>query len=332
MKFGPVPLDDAEGAILAHSVALTKGRLRKGITLDTEAVGKLRSAGVTEVTVARMEPCDMHEDAAAEMLAHALVPDPDSASLRLAPASTGRVNIYATTNGVIEIDADKINAVNAVHPMVTVATVPEWQRMSSRGMVATVKIIAYAAPGDAVEAARAAGRDALRLRPVTRTRAMLIQTAVGGSDDGSKGQRAMATRFDRLGVTLGPKTVVPHRIDALSDALQAARGEYDLLCILTGSATSDLHDVAPEAVRAAGGEVVHYGMPVDPGNLLFWGHLGSIPVLGLPGCARSPALNGADWVLERMLCDVPVTPADIMGMGVGGLLKEPPSRPKPRES
>ena len=27
-----------------------------------------------------------------------------------------------------------------------------------------------------------------------------------------------------------------------------------------------------------------------------------------------------------------VTPADIMSMGVGGLLKEPPSRPRPREA
>lgn len=330
MKFGPVPLADAAGAILAHSVSLAKGRLRKGVVLDAAALDKLRNAGLTEVTVARLEPGDVHEDAAAERLASALVPDPKAAFLRLAPASTGRVNIYATRNGVAAIDAARINAVNAVHPMITVATVPEWQRMATRGMVATVKIISYAAPGDALEAACEAGREALSLRPVRRKRALLIQTSVGGDEDGAKGQRAMAMRFDRMGMTLGPKTLVAHRIADLKDALISARDQYDILCILTGSATSDLHDVAPEALRAAGGTVVHYGMPVDPGNLLFWGNLGSVPVLGLPGCAKSPALNGTDWVLERMLCDVPVTPADIMGMGVGGLLKEPPSRPTPR--
>ena len=54
-------------------------------------------------------------------------------------------------------------------------------------------------------------------------------------------------------------------------------------------------------------------------------------MIGLPGCARSPALNGADWVLERILCGVPVTPADITGMGVGGLLKEIPQRGRLRE-
>lgn len=332
MKFGPVTLDAAEGAILAHSVALPKGRLRKGLALDAAALEKLRKAGVEEITVARLEPGDVHEDRAAERLAQALVPDPKAVNLRVAPASTGRVNIYATGNGVAEIDADKINAVNAVHPMITVATVPEWQRMAARGMVATVKIISYAAPGEALEQTCSVGQNALALRPVTRKRTVLIQTSVGGQDVGDKGVRAMSMRFDRMGVTLNDQTVVPHRIEALRDALAAARPDHDILCILTGSATSDLYDVAPQALRAAGGEVVHYGMPVDPGNLLFWGHLDGVPVIGLPGCARSPAMNGADWVLERMLCDVPVSPGDIMGMGVGGLLKEPPSRPRPRES
>lgn len=331
MKFGAVPVQDAKGAILAHSIALPKGRLRKGVTLDADALRKLENAGISEVTVARLEPEDVHEDAAAELLANALVPNAKAANLRLAPASTGRVNIFATEHGVAEIDAAKIDAVNAVHPMVTVATVPKLHRMAARGMVATVKIISYAVPHSVVTQAMAAADDALRVRAVSRKRAALIQTQVGDSKDGSKGQRSMGMRFDRLGVTMGPKTVVPHQVDALSGALQDAAKEHDILCILTGSATSDLFDVAPEAVRAAGGEVVHYGMPVDPGNLLFWGHLGDTPVLGLPGCAKSPAMNGADWVLERMLCDVPVMPADVMGMGVGGLLKEPPSRPTPRE-
>ncbi|MFP7673281.1 molybdopterin-binding protein [Marivita sp. S0852] len=332
MKFGPLPLNAAEGTILAHSVALSTGRLRKGVTLDAKALETLRAHDIHQVTVAQLEPGDVHEDTAAAQLAQALVPEPETVGLRVAPASTGRVNIYATQNGVAAVDAAKINAVNAIHPMITVATVPEWQRMADRGMVATVKIISYSAPGEALTKACQAASRALALRPVTHTRAVLIQTSVGGNEDGSKGQRAMAMRFDRMGIALGPKTMVPHRIEDLKSALIAAQSNHDIVCILTGSATSDLYDVAPEAVRAAGGQVVHYGMPVDPGNLLFWGHMGEVPVIGLPGCAKSPAINGADWVLERMLCSVPVAPQDVMQMGVGGLLKEPPSRPKPRES
>jgi molybdenum cofactor cytidylyltransferase len=73
-------------------------------------------------------------------------------------------------------------------------------------------------------------------------------------------------------------------------------------------------------------------MPVDPGNLLFFGELNGKPVIGLPGCARSPALNGADWVLERILCGVTVTPDDIAAMGVGGLLKDIPLRGRLRNA
>jgi molybdenum cofactor cytidylyltransferase len=72
-------------------------------------------------------------------------------------------------------------------------------------------------------------------------------------------------------------------------------------------------------------------MPVDPGNLLILGEIGGTPVIGAPGCARSPKENGFDWVLDRYLADLEVTPDDITGMGVGGLLMEIKSRPQPRE-
>lgn len=133
-----------------------------------------------------------------------------------------------------------------------------------------------------------------------------------------------------MGMDLQGEIRVPHEVDALAQALRDAQG--DVLFILTGSATSDINDVAPMAVRAAGGEVHHYGIPVDPGNLLFLGQLGAKPVIGLPGCARSPALNGADWVMERVLCGINVDAADIAAMGGGGLLKEIPTRPRPRRS
>ncbi len=330
MKFGPVPLDQAVGAVLAHSVALPDGRLKKGTVLTPDDLGPLEAAGFVEVIAARLEPGDIAEDAAAERLAHALVPDPARAGLKLGRAATGRVNITATAPGVAEILADRIHALNALHPMITVATVPEWQRMDARGMVATVKIISYAVPEAALDAACLAGQGALRLRPVTCKQAELIQTTVDDNEKlTDKGHRVTEARLSRMGCALAAPNIVPHRLEPLTKAIRASTA--DIVLILTGSATSDLHDVAPEAVRKAGGEVTYYGMPVDPGNLLFYGTLGERPVIGLPGCARAPALNGADWVLERLLCGVPVTPRDIAAMGVGGLLKEIPSRGRLRE-
>ncbi|MCT4553536.1 MAG: molybdopterin-binding protein [Pelagimonas sp.] len=331
MRFGPVPLDQAEGHILAHSIALPKGRLRKGMVLDAPALAALRTAGQDQVVVAQIDPDDLHEDQAAARLARALVPDPERAGLVLGPETTGRVNIHAAAPGVLEVLADRIHALNALHPMITVATLPEWQRCAAQSLVATVKIISYAVPEAALETACLAGQAALRLRKVTRSSADLIQTRVGdGEKLAEKGQQVTQARLDRLGVALGPPVLVDHAVAPLAAAIRSSQAEAVL--ILTGSATSDMADVAPEALRAAGGRVTHFGMPVDPGNLLFFGEHAGRPVIGLPGCARAPALNGADWVLERLLCDVPVSPADIAGMGVGGLLKEISARGRPREA
>jgi molybdenum cofactor cytidylyltransferase len=89
--------------------------------------------------------------------------------------------------------------------------------------------------------------------------------------------------------------------------------------------------VIPAAVEAIGGRIEHFGMPVDPGNLMLVGTARERPILGAPGCARSPKENGFDWVLMRLLAGLPVSREDVTGMGVGGLLMEIVTRPQPRE-
>lgn len=328
MRFGPEPVAEAAGAVLAHSQDVPGGRLRKGRVLDRADLAALAAAGLAEVTVARLDPGDVAEDAAALALAQALVAG--GAGLRLAPVGTGRVNIHATGPGVVRIDAAAIHAANAVDPMVTIATVPEWQRVAEGTMVATVKIIAWAVAGAALARACAAAAGALAHCPPVLADAVLIETTIGGAAPLPKGRKVTEQRLARLGLRLAHHAAVPHRVPALAAALAAAPAA-GMVLILTGSATSDPQDVAPAAVRAAGGQVDHVGMPVDPGNLLFLGRFRGQPLIGLPGCARSPALNGADWVLERLACGVPVGAADIQRMGVGGLLMEIPTRPQPRD-
>ncbi len=326
MKFGPVPLAQAEGAVLAHSVGLTKGRLRKGRVLTADDISALAQSGVHEVIVARLDQEDVGEDAAAAALAAAVLGQ--TKGVKATVPFTGRVNLIAEGPGVVALNVAALEAVNAVDPMITIATVPPWQQMTPGGMVATIKIISYGVARSALDqAVAAAGAGAIGFEPPSVASATLIITEIPGGA-GDKGKKAIADRLSALGVTLTETRMVPHREDALQAAIATVKD--DLILILTGSATSDPEDVAPSAVRAAGGHVARFGMPVDPGNLLFIGTLGARSVIGLPGCARAPALNGADWVLSRVICGVPVSSADIAGMGVGGLLKEIPTRPQPR--
>ena len=101
--------------------------------------------------------------------------------------------------------------------------------------------------------------------------------------------------------------------------------------IFGASAIADRRDVIPSALETIGGRVEHFGMPVDPGNLLLIGTARGHPIIGAPGCARSPKENGFDWVLIRLLAGLPVTREDISSLGVGGLLMEIIARPQPRD-
>ena len=105
----------------------------------------------------------------------------------------------------------------------------------------------------------------------------------------------------------------------------------DLIIVFGASAITDRRDVIPAAIEAFGGRIDRFGMPVDPGNLLLLAARGDLPIIGAPGCARSPKENGFDWVLQRLIAGATISGADIRAMGVGGLLTEIVSRPQPRE-
>lgn len=327
MDFGPVPLADALGAILAHSLRAGGRKVSKGRVLDAADLAALGAAGVVEVTVARPSAHDLGEAEAAGRLADALV----GPAIAADPPVNGRVNLRATAPGLLRVDGRRVRAFNRIDPAVTLATLPDLARVRRGQMVATVKIITYAVAGDLVERAAQAGAGALGHRPVVLRSAWLVLTDAGqaaGLND--KARRATEARLRALGMRLAGVSVVAHRPEALAEALGAASA--DLLLVLTGAATSDPRDTGPEGLRMAGGRLIRFGIPVDPGNLLFLGRLGRRPVIGLPGCARSPALNGADWVLERVACAVPIRPADFAAMGVGGLLKDIGLRGAPRDT
>ena len=332
MFFGAVPTHEAVGAVLAHSIQFGRTKLRKGRCLSAEDIAAISEAGIAELTVARLDEGDMDEDAAASAVAAALVSGGEAGGFSVSAPFTGRVNLFAEAPGVVRIDAAAVAALNAVDPAITLATLPDFARVQARQMVATVKIIPYGI--EAVKVARAAnvlGASSLRLHRFGAMRGSLILTRTPGFKETllAKGAEAVLARLGALGVELAETPVtVAHESAAVAGALGRVQG--DLVLVLGASATSDAADTCPAGLVAAGGRLVRFGMPVDPGNLLFLGDLGGRHVVGLPGCARSPALNGADWVLERLVAGLPVDDGAIAAMGVGGLLKEIPQRPQPR--
>ncbi|MFG1383492.1 NTP transferase domain-containing protein [Xanthobacter versatilis] len=329
MKFGSLPLSEAEGAIAAHSVRLDDGVLKKGTRLGPAEIARLKAAGFREVVAARMEPGDMAEDAAARLLAEAGA----GPHVRADAAFTGRANLFAETAGVLRVSQAALDAFNDVDEAITLATLRDFTPVAAGDMVGTVKIIPYAVPADLVDAARRASQGLLSVAPFRVKRVAVISTLLPGFADKVVAKTLAVTRarLAPIGAQMVSADTVPHDTAALAQALaHVAQEGAELVIVFGASAIADRNDVIPAAVVAAGGEVVRLGMPVDPGNLLMLGRLGAVPVLGAPGCARSPKENGFDFVLMRLLAGIEVTARDIARLGAGGLLSDIAVRPHPR--
>jgi molybdenum cofactor cytidylyltransferase len=332
MIFGELPLHEAEGAILAHSVKHQGGMFKKGRVLTADDIALLEASGVTGVFAARLGEGDVPEDEAAAKVAGLIGAGGTTAQ---APF-TGRANLHAACHGLAIVDVERVRALNRLHESLTLATVAPFAIVEEREMVATVKVIPFAVPRDVLEKALAiiGGRPLIRVEAFRAKRAGLVITRQPQTKPSiiAKSEDAMRERIGALGGSLAAVRVVPHEIGEVTAAIAAmSRLGCDPILVFGASAIVDRGDVIPMAVTEAGGRVLHLGMPVDPGNLMMFGALGDVPVIGVPSCARSPKLNGFDWVLARVMADVAVTPEDIMDMGAGGLLAEIPTRPTPRE-
>lgn len=331
MIFGDVSIHDAAGTKLAHGMRAEGVSLSKGHVLSEEDCRQLLAAGITSVIAVRMQPGDIDEDAAAARIAEAIAPD----HLTFTTPATGRINLHSAVDGLFRVDHATIDRFNRIDPAITIATLPDRATVRPGDMVATVKIIPLAVPGTVVEKAAGAlaESDAVCVRPFTARRVAMIATVLPSLKPSvmDKTRLTLAHRLEPSGSVLTGETRVAHEKAALADALGPAARDNELVIVFGASAVSDTQDIIPAAIRMAGGRVEHVGMPVDPGNLLVLGQIGDIPVIGAPGCARSPKENGFDWVLARILAGEAPSAVDIMGMGVGGLLAEIPTRPRPRE-
>ncbi|MEE9315046.1 MAG: molybdopterin-binding protein [Rhizobiaceae bacterium] len=330
MKFGPIAVAKAKGAILAHAYALPNGRLKKGHQLDDNDINALITANVRTVIVAQLDTNDIGENEAALRVTDGL----KELGISVEEPFTGRANLHAMDAGVFFANSELIDMINRISPSVTVATLNDGMFVEAGRLVATVKIIPFAVEREVVEEIELllATKEALTIVPSQPHQIGLIATELPSLKKTTMDKTAsvLATRLARAGSEIVEEIRVAHTSKAVASALTQLKQNCSLIILFGASAITDINDVIPTALCDAGGKVDTFGMPVDPGNLLLTGQLGDIPVIGAPGCARSPAENGFDWVLQRILAGISVDENYISGLGVGGLLMEIHSRPQPR--
>jgi molybdenum cofactor cytidylyltransferase len=333
MIFAELPVEECAGAVLAHALRNGEIAFKKGRILSAVDIEAIKKSGRRTITVARLEPDDIGEDAAAAALGALL----GAKGLRVEAPFTGRVNLYGREGGILRVDAAQVDAINEVDEAVTLATLADYAAMEPDQMAATVKIIPFAVKRAALDACLAIARQkpVLSFHPFRPRKVALIQTELAANKPALLDKTVAITnrRLAAMGGTDAVDLRAPHEPAALGEAIQRALGDgAGIVLVMGGSAIIDRRDVIPAAIERSGGKVLQFGMPVDPGNLILLGEIRGTPVVGLPGCARTPKLNGFDWVLQRLMADIPVTARDLRRMGAGGLLNEISARPQPRDS
>lgn len=321
MKFEDRDISECEGWALAHSLTISGKKLPKSSVLTAAMIEELRDHGLTKAQVFQLEPGDMDEDTAAQEAANLIAGE----NIDVKPAGRGRANLIARADGVFLPDT-AIDFINGLDDAFSAACKRPFARVSSGELVATIKIVPYGIPRSVLTTAKPAAKCTIAgFRAFT---ANLIST---GDPVTEKTIGVLTSRLNRVRGELQTHLTTEHSVSDVATAL-STMPDSDLVLLLGASAISDRRDVLPAAVEKAGGEIIKLGMPADPGNLLMLAQIDGKIVIGLPGCARSPALNGFDWILERFAADLPLGPAEVTSLGTGGLLKESAGRPAPRNT
>lgn len=348
MKFGTIPVQQAEGKIFAHNIAGTDGRnaFRKGKTITNKDIDRLTKMGYQSVYAAELETGDVDENGAARQIASAAVGGTDAvegtniaastaastSGLRLQGHSEGRVNLIAQYYGLLRVNEASLEQVN-VYEGIAFATLRSFSLVRPGQRVATVKIIPYAISRSVLE-------DVLRTaleHPLIQVKA-LRPRRVGIIYIGSEMARervlktfgpALHRRVAALESTIETETYLcltgQEDERALADMLrrQIEQGA-EILLMASETSTMDLNDIIPCSVRALGGQITCVGAPIEPGNLVMLAYLGAVPLLNLPGCIRTPSPTLVDQILAALLAGERLSRADITRLGHGGLIEGGP--------
>ena len=331
MQFKRLPTKKTIGLILAHSTNLKNKRISKGTLLDSDIVRSLINAEISEVTCAVPDKGDIHEDEAANLIAMAI----DKKKSFLGLASTGRVNFKTSSLGIVRYERSVIKELNLIDQSIAFSIVQHNQLLAPNDLIATLKIIPFFISKSSVEKAVKLIKksELFSFFELKKRGCGLIQTRFNWQKTDIFKATASVTknRLENLDCHITEEKVIEHDKDEIAKNIRKfADKKTEILLISGASAIIDKTDDIPKAICQEGGTILQYGLAVDPGNLMLIGKLRNMTIIGMPGCARSPKLNGLDWVLQLLLADIKISKDELAEMGAGGLLMEIASRPLPR--
>ncbi len=324
-----LPVEQAVGLRLACDVTgITAHQVRailtKGMRIEPGHVAMLRDAGHDVVYVRDDDEPDsaaelVSEDEAALELARAL----SGTGLGIQPGGSGRAFLIARADGLVRIRKDTCARLNDSE-VALVMTLPQHSVGRAGRLVAAVDLVPLQVPATGLAelvAGLAQDGPAIEVRPFALRRVGLVITGSEVYEGRVADLVAPVVRATvaRYGGEVGDVQVVPDDEARIAAVILGLVTTHDIV-VVTGGMSIDPTDRTPSAIRRVADRVVKYGLPVLPTAMSMVAYRGAVPILGISsGIIHYPDGNVLERLLPLAMCGEPITRAELVAAGVGGL-------------
>lgn len=320
-----IPTTEAVGHVLCHDltqiiVGVTKdARFRKGHVVTEEDIPVLLSMGKENLYVWEKSPGMLHEDEGAEILCAATMND----GMKRSEPKEGKIELTASRDGLLEIDVERLHRINALGD-VMIATRSNHTPLRFGQKIAGMRVIPLLIDEKKMEQVKKiadASSPVLSLLPYRVRNCTIIVTG----NEVLKGlitdtfSPVVSKKLAEYGVETLDVVQSGDDTQRIVDGIHRAVDRGAEMVVCTGGMSVDPDDKTPKAIKESGARIVSYGAPVLPGAMFLLSYIGSVPVLGLPGCVMYAKRTIFDLMLPRVLARTVITADDIAALGNGGL-------------
>lgn len=320
-----INVQDAVGSVLCQDITkIVRGEIkdaafRKGHVITAEDIPELLKLGKEHIFVWENDETKLHENDAAEILRGIT----QGENLTATDVKEGKIELKATCDGVFHVDADKLNAINAVEE-ICIATLQNNIPVREKKSVAGMRVIPLVIDKAKMERVKEIAGDEplMKILPYKKFKVGLVVT--GSEIFHERIQDTFTPVIESKLKTFGLQVDERRLSDDSKEMTHEKISELlDLGCTMilcTGGMSVDPDDKTPAAIISTSAQVVTYGVPVLPGAMFMLAYKGDVPIMGLPGCVMFCSKTVFDLILPRVLTGEKLTRRDFTTLGVGGLL------------
>lgn len=323
---------DAVGAILIHDMTqiipgVTKGpRFRKGHLVREEDIPVLLSMGKEHIFAWDQTPGLIHENEAAERLAHAV----SGSGLILEEPKEGKVTLAAAYDGLLYVSEDGMLALNTLEYII-LATLHNHRPVKKGDTIGGARVVPLMIDEkvilEAEQISQTFSSPILEVRPLKPLKVGIVTTGSevyhGRIQD--KFGPVLRAKIEGWGSVFLGQTFASDDVPLIQSCIQNHLNQGAEMILVSGGMSVDPDDVTPTAIKGMGAELITYGAPILPGAMFLLAYIGDVPIMGLPGCVMYSKTTAFDLFAPRILTGERLSRLDIVKLGVGGLCLDCPT-------